>query len=152
MLLHLGFKWDALDNNRRAIAHYTAYPLLTVKDILKRLSKIYAGHPDRTPFEITTGIISLAASRVHNDLFIYLEVSEKDNPRRSFDINLYKANLYMKELSPFLSKMCQHYSIPSQDFDSLYDRIGDKLFGHLAGGIDREGKDFLTIYYEVEGL
>ena len=134
------------------MARYTAYPLLSVKDILKRLSKIYEGHPDRTSFEIVKGIISLASSRVPNDLFIYLEVSEEDNPRRSFDINLYKANLYMEELSHFLSKMCRHYSIPSEEFDSLYDQVGDKLFGHLAGGIDREGKDFLTIYYEVEGL
>ena len=84
------------------------------------------------------------------DMFIYLEVSEEDNPRRSFDINLYKANLKLHELYPFLSKTSRHYSIPPEEFDPLYDQIRTRLFGHLAGGIDREGKDFLTIYYEVE--
>ena len=152
ILLHLGFKWDALDNTRGAMARYTAYPLLSVNKIVKRLSKIYEGHPDRTSFEIVKGIINLASSRIPKDLFIYLEVSEEDNPRRSFDINLYKATLHLKDLYPFLSKVRRHYSIPSEEFDSLYDQVGDKLFGHLAGGIDREGKDFLTIYYEVEGL
>jgi hypothetical protein len=152
VLLHLGFKWDALDNTRGAIARYTSYPLLSIKDILKRLSKVYDGHPDRTSFEIVKDIINLASCRAPNDLFIYLEVGEENNPRRSFDINLYKANLRLKELYPFLSKMRQHYSILSEEFDPFYEQVNTKLFGHLAGGIDREGKDFLTTYYEVEGF
>jgi hypothetical protein len=48
--------------------------------------------------------------------------------------------------------MRRHYSIPSGEFDHLFEQVGDKIFGHLSGGIDREGKDFLTTYYEIEGL
>jgi len=150
VLLHLGFKWDALDNTKGTIARYTSYPLLSVKDILKRLKRIYDGVQDRTSFDIVKGIIKLASTKAVKDMFIYLEVSEEDNPRRSFDINLYKANLQLHELYPLLSKMSRHYSISSEEFDPLYDQIGTRLFGHLAGGIDREGKDFLTVYYEVE--
>jgi hypothetical protein len=25
-----------------------------------------------------------------------------------------------------------------------------KIFGHFSGGIDREGKDFLTVYFGLE--
>jgi hypothetical protein len=152
VLLHLGFKWDALDNNKGVIAKYTCYPLLPVKNILNRLSNIYDVHKDRTSLEIAKDIINLAASRIVNDSFIYLEASEDNNPRRSFDINLYKANLQLKDIYPLLSKMRRHYSISSDDFDFLYDQVSTKIFGHLSGGIDREGKDFLTIYYEISAV
>lgn len=151
-LLHLGFKWDSRDNDKGAVARYTCYPMLSVDKILKRLSNIYDGHNESPSFKIAKEIINLAASRAADDLFIYLEVNEENNPRRSFDINLYKAKLQLRELYPLLSKMCRHYSIPSGEFDLLFEQVGAKIFGHLSGGIDREGKDFLTTYYEIEGL
>ena len=39
-----------------------------------------------------------------------------------------------------------------EEFDILYDRVKKKTFGHLTGGINREGKDFLTIYHGVETI
>ena len=66
-------------------------------------------------------------------------------------MNMYKAKVRLEELYPLLMDMCQHYSIPSEEFHILYDQFKAKLFGHLSGGIDREGKDFLTLYYGVEG-
>ena len=47
--------------------------------------------------------------------------------------------------------MCLHYSIPSEAFHTLYNPVKTEIFGHLAGGIDRDGKDFLAVYYGVEG-
>jgi hypothetical protein len=46
--------------------------------------------------------------------------------------------------------MGQHYAIPSEEFHPLYEGVKNKTFGHIAGGIDREGRDFLTVYYGVE--
>lgn len=148
--LHLGFKWDTQNNTKGTITRYTCFPMLSVKGILKRVSGIYEGHKERTSYEIARDMINLASSRIQNAMFIYVEVSEENNPRRSFDINLYKAELRLSELYPSLSKIYQHYSIPSEKFHILYDQNKTKIFGHLAGGIDREGNDFLTIYYEVE--
>ncbi len=152
VLLHLGFKWDALDNTKRAVARYTAFPLLSIKNILKRISTIYDALEERTPFEIAKGVIELASSRAVNEMFIYLEASEENNPRRSFDINLYKANLPLSALYPYLKKMCHHYSIPPEEFNLLYDQINTKTFGHLSAGIGKEGEDFLTTSYEIEAL
>ena len=149
VLLYLGFKWDTRDNTKGTVAEYTTYPLLPVGKIVRRLSDIYDGYKDSTSFEIVKKIIDYAAARIVNHFFIYLEVSEENNPRKSFDINLYKARLPLKELYPLLSKMRQHYAISSEQFDLMYNRISTELLGHLSGGIDREGKDFLTTYYEV---
>ena len=150
-LLHLGFKWDVSDNTKHALTKYTWYPFLSVDEILVRLSAILDPRRHGKPLEIATGIMNTAYSRVTHDKILYLEVSEENNPRRSFDINMYKAGLQVKELYPLLSKMFQHYSVPRKEFRALYDQAKTKRFGHLSGGIDREGKDFLTVYYGVEG-
>jgi len=76
-------------------------------------------------------------------------VNEENNPRSSFDLNVYSANLRMKEVYPFLVQMCRHYSIPDETFQALYEQVKDMIFGHLAGGIDRKGKDFLTVYFGI---
>jgi len=150
-LLHLGFKWDTSDNTRRSIARYTCFPSFSVENMLERLSNIFYSQEYSGPFEIAEGILRLASSRIGHDKFLYLEVNEENNPRKSFDINVYRANLRLKELDPLLSKMCQHYSIPSEKFHILYEPVKTQIFGHLSGGINREGKDFLTVYFGVKG-
>ena len=102
--------------------------------------------------ETAKAILDLASARIPHHDILYLEVSEEDNPRRSFDINVYRAGLQVGELYPILLKAWQHYSIPAERWHDLYGRVASKAFGHLSGGIDRGGKDFLTVYYGVEGI
>lgn len=148
-LLHLGFKWNPLDSTRRAIARYTCFPLVAVSDIVARLHRIYPEHEDKTSAGIAADIVEYAAQQAADDSFIYMEAAEEGNSRRSFDVNLYKAGLRMQDIHPFLARMSQHYSIPSTVSDALYGRASDNIFGHLAGGLDREGRDFLTVYFEL---
>jgi hypothetical protein len=79
-------------------------------------------------------------------------VTEKGNPRNSFDINLYKSGVRIEEIKPFLVKLADYYDLDPQEFSVFCDQIASKRFGHLAGGLDREGRDFMTIYYGVEYL
>jgi Protein of unknown function (DUF3467) len=150
-LVHLGFKWDVSEPTRCVVTRYICHPSLSVDNILERISKVFDRDQYRTPCEIAKGIVRLASSRISHDKILYVEVEEENNPRRSFDMNMYKAKLRLEELHSLLLDMCRHYSIPSEEFHILYDQFRTKLFGHLSGGIDREGKDFLTIYYGVEG-
>jgi tryptophan halogenase len=149
VLLHLGFKWNTDDNTQKAVSHYLCHPLLPVEGILQRLSDLYQAHPDNASHRIAEDLIAFAARRTAGTPFIYVEVGEDDGPRRSFDINLYKANLRLREITPWLRRMREHYAIPPEAFDRLYPLVEDKRFGHLAGGLGRDGKDFLTVYYEV---
>jgi hypothetical protein len=148
VLLHLAFKWDAGDNAKRAITNYICYPALDTPGILKRMSGVYEGHQDTTSFEVAKGIVNLAAHRFVNSAPMYLEAHEDNNPRLSFDIKLYRANLQLKDIHNFLSGLCRHYYIPSGPFESFYSRINDRVLGHLSAGSDRHGRDFLTIYHE----
>ena len=66
-------------------------------------------------------------------------------------IDLYRAGLHMKELSPLLLDMVRHYAVPSGRFQEIYDAVNSQLFGHLTGGSDRQGRDFLTVYFGEKG-
>jgi hypothetical protein len=146
-LSHWGLKWDAADNTRSALARYTCFPGLTVEEMLERLSNNLYGQTGRNPFQIVKDLLDLASNKVGRDKFLYLEVNEGNNPRTSFDINIYGANLRMKEVYPFLLEMCGHYSISNRQFHILYDPIKNQTFGHLSGGTDSKGRDFLTVYF-----
>lgn len=148
VLLHLAYKWDALDRDKCTVARYVCHPRLPLAAILVRLANIYSSHADRASFEAALGIIELAAARTGEPL-MYLEVSEQNNPRSSFDINLHDAGLGLKDIEHWLTAMRMHYSIPFDRFERMLAPIGAEKLGHLSGGINREGRDFLTVYYEV---
>jgi hypothetical protein len=151
-LLFLGFKWDARDPARAAIARYTCHPLLTVNGINQRLDALYGGQDDSPSLQATRRIIALASRRIGNDSFVYVEAAEEGNPRKSFDINFYKAGLLVRDLQPVLEELWPRYRIPGSLEQAMTGKTGTCPFGHLSGGLGRDGKDFLTLYYELEGI
>jgi hypothetical protein len=151
LLIHLGFKWNTVQNDTYTTARYVCYPSFSVETIVEKLSSIFYADRHRPVFEIARSLIEIASPRTRPDEFLYAEVAEANNPRRSFDINMYRANLRMVDLYPLLSRIFRYYRIPDDIFHGLYDRVKLQIFGHLSGGIDREGRDFLTLYYGVKG-
>lgn len=150
-LLYIGYKWNTLDNARQALSHYTYYPGLAAKKITERLANIYdVSSTDQIAFETVQSILDIAFRRVSHERIRYLEVSEGDNPRKSFNLNIYAANIKIREVSPLLAQLFQHFGIPAEQFQALVARIGAKKFGNLSGGINREGKAFFTLYYGAE--
>jgi len=148
----LGFKWVAADRAKRSLARYTLHPLLTYEGMLERLSTAYDNDRHRALFEIVKDLLRFASSKVAHDEIRYLEVAEENTPRKSFDINVYNAKLLLKQIYPLLQKIYQHYSIPAGDFHALYNQFRTKAMGHLSGGIGRDGKDFLTVYYGLDDV
>jgi hypothetical protein len=150
-LLFLGFKWDAGGAGPGVVARYTCHPRLSVQGIARRLAGL-PGH-DTPSLTAAQQILQLAAARLAGgDSFVYVEAEEEGNPRRSFDLNLYKAGLCVADLRAPLRALQEAYAIPHADFESLLDQCAARRFGHLSGGLGREREDFLTVYYEIEGI
>lgn len=150
-LLYLGFKWDASASGKKALTRYVCHPRISFENILDRISRIYQGAGRKESVDITREVVEMALGRINEEEIIFLEAYEDHNPRISFDINVYRANLLLEELYPLMVRMCRHFSIPRDGFHDVYDPVRYKRLGHISGGIDREGKDFLTVYYGVEG-
>lgn len=151
-LLFLGFKWDTRDPTRAAIARYVCHPRLTIKGVNQRLDALYESRNNSPSLQATRQIMSLASQRIGNDSFVYVEASEEGNPRKSFDINFYKAGLQVFDIAPVLTTLWQRYDIPGMPEQILSGQVGACPFGHLSGGLGRDGRDFLTMYYELEGI
>lgn len=153
MLLHLGFKWRAQgDGSDGRIVRYTCFPMLSVHDTLARITQIYNGAAQPTALNMATGIVRRAAAANPTALFLYVETSEEGDARKSFDINLYKSGLTMTDIEPFLRDLGKHFCLPDEQCLPLIARVGAHLLGHVSGGLDRSGKDAMTIYYETRAL
>jgi hypothetical protein len=115
--------------------------------MLEKLSGNVYGLGDSRAFDMLKGILDLASRKVSRERFLFLDVKEENNPRSSFDINVYSANLQLKDAYPLLLGLSQHYSIPEERFQKLYEAVKGHILGHIAGGIDRKGRDFFTLYF-----
>ncbi len=151
VVIYTGFKWDVSDNSRKVVAKYAAYPLFQAQDIAIRIANSFYGGVKNDPYPIVDDILDLAGSRTRPGELLYFEASEEGNPRSSFDINVYWANLQMAEIYPLLVNTARHYFIELEQFEELYEAVKNQKFGHISGGTDREGRDFLTVYFSKKG-
>ena len=149
-LLFLGFKWSTRSAKQAAVARYTCYPLLAVDAIAQRLQALYDDRTNSPSVAAALAILDLAAHRIGQDSFVYVEAAEDANPRRSFDLNFYKARLTVADLREPLAALGKRYQIAAKELRALL--ALERPFGHLSGGRGRDGGDFLTVYYEIEGL
>ena len=149
-LMNLGFKWYANDSSINVVSRYTCYPMLDLAGMLQRICDIYGRGTARRSCRLALHLVQVAAMR--NAPSIYMEVSEDETSRRSYDINLYKANLTLGEVEPVLLEAAARYALPREQFETLYSRLRTRLLGHLSGGLARDGSDFLTVYYETQPL
>ena len=151
VVLHQAYKWDPRRPEKCVLTKYVWHPDLSIEQVIDRLAMIYHADGTAPSFDITGGILRLAAGRMDGPVR-YMEVSEDGNDRRSFDLNLYDAALRIADLLPFLGRMCARYAIPPENFYAFCGPIQQQAFGHLAGGIHRAGEDFFTVYFGVESI
>lgn len=148
MLLHFAFKWNPSAGGKSALAEYIYHPGLTTAQIAARLSAIYSEAGNPSSFRLAQDIIATVSAGLKPEQLMYIEVSEQGNPRMSFDLNLYEANMRLADIEDLLFGLQRHYGVPDAQFEPLYRGIKDCRLGHLSGGIDRKGRDFFTVYYD----
>jgi len=128
------------------VGRYWWYPHLTAEQIRERVAGVYQdGAPESQA--IAFDVIGLAAERMPERDIHYLEIEEDGSPRRSYSINFYDADLKVRDLHPLLSRMRRLFDVAPGLFQVLYDQIKTRRFGHLAGGVHRNGRDFFNLYY-----
>ena len=145
-----GFKWDVADARRTAVTRYTCHPRLSVEGLLQRVAAVCDRPGGDKPVDVTRCLLEAATARIDTDKILYLETDERDNPRRSFDINMLRARVLLSELYPVWQDACRRYAVSTEAFNALFTPIRNELFSHIQGGVDREGRDFITIYYGAE--
>ena len=151
VLLFLGLKWDANDSAKCALTRYAWRPGLSFEEMLRRVRRSYDGGLYSRAPEITRDVLAVASGKIGPEEVFFLEVTNDNTQRRSFDVNVYKAGLRMRDLHLMLLAMRRHYGIADEQFRAVYEPIRSERFGHLSGGVHANGRDFLTVYFGVKG-
>lgn len=151
-LLHLGVKWSTDRPARWEEARYLCHPLLSTRDILRRMAGCYAESTTTASLEHARAVVQRAAQRAPGASFLYLEVEEAGNPRRSYDINLYKSGLRVRDAADNIRAIASHLGVPGADVEGQLDELGERPLGHISGGTDRRGEEFLSVYAEIQPL
>jgi hypothetical protein len=149
-LLHQAYKWS-LDGKVAVTCRYWWFPGLSAAGIEQRLEGIYRGD-DAVALDMARATLRLGLTGAAAEALQYLEVEEDDNPRRSFDINLYNSRLQVKDALPILQRMRAHFAVRPGQFQAVYDQVKALALGHLAGGVHRGGNGFFNVYYGVSGM
>ena len=145
-----GFKWDTADPARSVTTTYTCYPRLLPDAMLDRVAGVCVAAPTPALLDIVRTVIDLGSARAGYERILYLEASEPGNPRRSFDVNMLHARIPLGGMERALQRIGEHFGIDSKAFAAAWHPARGDLFSHVAGGVDRQGRDFMTIYYGLE--
>jgi len=150
LIQYSGYKWDAFDNQNFLITTYKWFPCISTSEMYERIEQIYA-KKDQTQLLLIKELIQLGISRINEsfDPYIYLEATDMNSLRKSFDLNLYKAKLTMGELEQNVLKSMRAFEIDTRKFTVFLWKLRNKVFGHLSGGYSSFGDNFLSYYYDV---
>ena len=149
LLVHLAFKWDPARRDGGTIARYTCQPALSAGQMAARLSAIHGERDSGAPQSFARKLLDTATARMGEGQVFFMEVEEEGNPRRSFDINVYDAALDFAAIGPMMSDIWRHFRIPEERWRRILAAARAKPLGHLSGGIGRDGKEFLSLYFGV---
>jgi len=139
VLVHLALKWPA-DGGPAAVNRYVRPGGLGDATTIARHLAARSGPSAAFAAHV------LALSRARGATAFYLDVEEAGSARRSFDVNLYDAELTIAEAGEPLLALGRAYGL---DLGPVAQH-GAKILGHVSGGSDRSGDDFTTLYFGVE--
>ena len=151
-LLHLGVKWSDRRPGHFEVAQYHCHPLLGARDVLRRMAAVYERDVAATACPLAQAVVRKGLKRAPMAGLLYEEVSEAGNPRRSWDVNLYKTGLRVRDAAPELAAMGRHFGLEEVALSDALARLQERLLGHVSGGLDRRGQEFVSVYAELQPL
>ena len=148
VLVHQAFSWELAAPGPVRRSRYLAWPDTSPSRVSDAVSRRFF------PIGSATGaallrIYKRARRAAGHDLFV-LEVEEPGTPRRSIDVNLYPSGLQLDEIADLVGPLFESVGVASPVSASTATSASTSAqVGHVAGGISRNGHEFLTIYYRV---
>lgn len=101
---------------------------------------------------IARGILRRALARTGADDLILLDVADVESARRSFDLQLYDAELRLADIADEVMQLGRDLDIPADALAGFVAGHSASVLGHVAGGQDASGSPFATLYFGVQGL
>lgn len=148
-LLHRGLKWNPDQPHAIRQTDYVWHPEISAEEMLSRVRAILKDNPVLGNVQ---SILSRAFERIDPRAFRFLDIHETGTTqnRRSFDLNLYAAELDVESVWDDVQQLAALFQIDPSSLDRLRASVGDRPLGHLAAGTESSGAEFCTVYFEAQ--
>ncbi len=153
--LYTGYKWSVVRPDRQYVTDYRWYPDIPWTDVWNRLQELL--NPGHLANESASSpawelIESLWPSLIASDDWTprLTEVTEACSPRRSYDLNVYDATVQLQDLRSMILQLGRRFDIGEEHVESWLCTCPTRLLGHIAAGRQRNGSDFVTLYYGAQ--
>ena len=150
VLVHLAFKWVPAAAGRHVITRYTWAPTDSRADIAGKVRGLLSAAAAPRALAGVLELLERGCARTDARNLFLMEVEEPGNARRSCDLNLYQADLCLRDVADVMDALGGLFAVPRQEMVALLGRCGALALGHVAGGCGRDGAEFVTLYYGVE--
>jgi tryptophan 7-halogenase len=150
VLVHLAYKWMLGVPGQGAVTRYSWMPCGSEAAIAERLERLAPAGEAPRALRCGLDLVSRACRRTPAGNLFLMAVEEPGNPRQSYDINVYQADLHVRDIADLVGSLARDFAVPRSQVHALIERSGALALGHLAGGRARDGAEFVTVYYGVE--
>jgi len=145
--VHRALKWWPENSSESSLLE-TQYDWLPCADRQALLHSIANLWPT-VPRKALSDLLAVACRKVPAKDLQLLKVSEPDSIRNSFDLNLYDACLSLSDVQSILEAMLVDVGAERSNINAILLPLADEALGHVAGGVARNGKLFLSLYFGV---
>jgi len=145
-LLHVAFKWDPAGVAPPAVTRYLLHPPADRAGILALLASLHDGGAAHPGFAPLATVIDRALGRCAAAEIQVLEVVE-DGGRRSYDVNVSDAALKVGDVRHELGALGRAVGAEAAAVTAALAARSSERLGHVAGGVHRDGREFVTIYH-----
>ena len=150
VLVHLAYKWTPGAAGQGTVTRYSWTPCGSEAAIAERIERLVPTGEAPRALRCGLDLLSRCAGRSEPRQLFLMAVEEPGNPRRSYDINVYQAELHLRDIADLVGAAATEFAVPQSRVRALLERSGALALGHLSGGRGRDGEEFVTIYYGVE--
>jgi tryptophan halogenase len=150
VLVHLAYKWTPGKADKGAVTRYIWAPYRTRGELEQKLQALVPAREAPRANRCALALVARLAALAESGEALLMEVEEPGNPRRSCDLNVYDAELRMKDVADLIDAATADFAIPKARAEAVFEGAGPRMLGHLSAGLGRDGGEFVTIYFGVE--
>ena len=148
VLVHLAYKWASAHPDG-VITRYKWLPCRKRADVDAKLRELVPIGQAPRALACALDLLSKAGPSAEAGELLLMEVEDVGNPRRSCDLNVYDAGLRLSDIADLLNAALRDFQVPTAE--SIFAVSAAKALGHLSAGVGKNGEEFVTIYFGVEG-
>lgn len=151
VLVHRAWKWPLPATSGYAATDYTWRRMKADESVVERISGLCGPAGDaHAGVRTVRSIRDLMGGNARFDDLMLLEVAEEGTVRRSFDLNLYPADLALRDIEPAIEQLRNDFGLLQHQTDGAFAPARNLSLGHISGGSGSDSEPFVTIYFGVE--